>query len=536
MNAPKEAAMLHRARNLVFVLVLLVCTQVFGNAPRLAGSFPAREASPAAGSYAAGLKLEQAAQDPIIFDDFFLDKAMRLDLFLTGDAKEEAVTIDRIHQESIWPESKTHLLDPFNNGRYGIKVYDVASNRLVYSRGFDTMLGEYRTTAPALAGIKRVFRRSVRLPFPKRAALIVIEGRDRQNLPREIFRASVDPADYHIVKESPKPVDEIYEALKNGDPHDTVDLVFLAEGYTSEDAAKFRSDVDKFTGYLFAVEPYKSSKQKFNITGVFRPSAERGMDEPRQGAFKKTALDASFNAFDLDRYMLSEEGHRLREMAAQVPYDAIIILVNSKRYGGGGIYNDYCITTVDNERSLGVFIHEFGHSFAGLADEYYASEVSYNDFYPKGVEPLEPNITALLDPAHVKWQDLLSPGIAVPTDWGKDKREALQAERQKLRHEMRQELDAAKQKGLKEPEVKKIQAKFEKKGKELQAALEAVRKQYADVEDKVGVFEGAGYASHGLYRPMISCVMISSPKNEFCRVCQQAISRMIDYYSSPSLQ
>jgi hypothetical protein len=284
---------------------------------------------------------------------------------------------------------------------------------------------------------------------------------------------------------------------------------------------------------LFAVEPFKSAKPEFNIRGVFRPSAERGMDEPRQGAFKKTALNASFNAFDLDRYMLCEEGHRIREMAAQVPYDAIVILVNSKRYGGGGIYNDYCITTVDNERSPGVFIHEFGHAFGGLADEYYTSDVSYNDFYPKGVEPLEPNITALLDPARVKWRELLSPGIMVPTEWGKDKIEALQADRQKLRQDMRKELDTAKQKGLKEPEIKKIQARFEKKIKESAAALEAVRKEYAGSEDKVGVFEGAGYAAKGLYRPMIYCLMISSPKNEFCRVCQQAIRRMIEYYSEP---
>ncbi len=395
------------------------------------------------------------------------------------------------------------------------------------------MLGEYRTTAPALAGTKRVFRRSVRCPYPKNRVMAVIEARDKQNLPREIFRTAVDPADYHIIRESARSEDASFEVLKNGDPHQKVDIAFLAEGYTGNDLAKFKADVGRFSGLLFAVEPFKAAKADFNIYGVFRPSADSGMDEPRQGVFKKTALNASFNAFDLDRYMLCEEGHRLREMAAQVPCDAIVILVNSKRYGGGGIYNDYCITTVDNERSPGVFIHEFGHAFGGLADEYYASEVSYNDFYPKGVEPLEPNITALLDPGRVKWADLLSPGISVPTDWGKDRIEALQAERQALRQEMRKALDTAKQKGLKDPEIKKIQAKFEKETKQNSAALEAVRKQYAGLEDKVGVFEGAGYSAKGLYRPQIYCLMISSPKNEFCRVCQQALGRMIDYYGGP---
>jgi hypothetical protein len=134
------------------------------------------------------------------------------------------------------------------------------------------------------------------------------------------------------------------------------------------------------------------------------------MDEPRQRAYRKTVLNASFNAFDLDRYMLIEEDHRMHEIAGQVPYDAIIVLVDSGRYGGGSIAFDYCVTTVDHSRSLEVFVHELGHSFGGLADEYYQSEVSYNEFYPKGVEPLEPNITALLDPANVKWKDLLSPG------------------------------------------------------------------------------------------------------------------------------
>ena len=472
-----------------------------------------------------------AAEKQAVFDEDYLDKALRLDLFMAGDAKEEFITLDRIVQEGLWPEDPGHLLTPFDNGRYGIKVYDVASNRLIFSRGFDAMLGEYRTTAPAIAGVKRVFRRSVRLPYPKRAALVVIEARDRQNLLHEIFRASIDPGDPHIIRESQTAVDEVYEALKNGDPHGKVDLVFLAEGYTAEQQTKFKSDVDRFAGYLFAVEPYKSSKERFNIRGIFRPSADQGMDEPRQGVFKRTALDASFNAFDLDRYMLTEEGHRLRAMAAQAPYDAIVILVNSKRYGGGGIYNDYCITTVDNGASQRVFLHEFGHAFAGLADEYYASDVSYNDFYPKGVEPLEPNITALLDPSRVKWRDLLSPGIAVPTDWGKDKIEALQAERQRLRQEMRQDTDAARQKGLKEPEIKQIEARFEKKDKDNAAALQAVRERYASLEDKVGVFEGAGYSAKGLYRPMIYCLMISSPKNEFCRVCQQAIRRTIEFYA-----
>ena len=470
-------------------------------------------------------------QPKIIFDDYFIDKAMRIDLYQIGDAKEEIITIDHIYQEEIWPGSKKNLFDPFNNGRYAVKVYDLASNEMIYSWGFDCMLGEYKTTAPAQSGIKRTFNRSLRIPFPKLPVLLVIEGRDKKNILHPLFTGQIDPSDYHIIKETTKSSDYIHEALKSGDPHKKVDLIFLAEGYTPEDREKFISDVDRFSGYLFEIEPYKSKKEKFNVYGFFRPSPERAMDEPRQGIFKKTILNASFNAFDLDRYMLTEEGKKLREMAGQVPYDAIVILVNSKRYGGGGIYNDYCITTVDSASSKRVFLHEFGHSFAGLADEYYSSEVAYNEFYPKGIEPLEPNITALLNPEQVKWKDLLSPGIPIPTDWGKEMRENLQAERQKNSRAMKTEIEAAKQKGLSEKEIKKIEERYKKMDKDIARRIEEVKKKYSHLEDKVGVFEGAGYAAKGLFRPMINCLMISSPKEEFCLVCQKAIAQMIDYYS-----
>lgn len=473
-----------------------------------------------------------SGQEPVTFDDYFIDKAMRIDYFHIGDAKEEMITMDHIFQEEIWPGNTNNLIDPFNNGRYGVKVYDAASNQLLYSRGFDCMFGEYKTTTPAINGVKRTFNRSIHIPFPKSPVIFVIEARDKKNQLHPLFTLQIDPSDYHIIKETASSHDFVYEALINGAPHAKVDLVFVAEGYTSDDKDKFKADVDRFAEYLFETEPYKSTKNRFNIYGVFRPSPESALDEPRQGVFKNTVLNASFNAFDLDRYVLTEEGKRLSKIASQVPYDTIVIMVNSKRYGGGGIYNDYCIATVDNAVSKRLFLHEFGHAFAGLADEYYASAVSYNDFYPKGIEPLEPNITALLNPDQVKWKDLLSPDIAIPTDWGKEKRDSLQAELRTNGQAMRKEIKLAKQKGLSEEQIKKIEDRFMKTYKDITAQLEEVKKQYSHLEDKVGAFEGAGYASEGLYRPMIYCLMGSSPKVEYCLVCQKAIARMIAYYSS----
>lgn len=471
-------------------------------------------------------------QESVTFEDYFIDKAIRIDYFHIGNAREETITMDHIYQEEIWPGNTNNLIDPFNNGRYAVKVYDAASNQLLYSRGFDCMFGEYKTTTPAINGVKRTFNRSVHIPFPKRPVIFVIEAREKKNRLHRLFTLQIDPSDYHIIKETASGHGFIYEALTNGDPHDKADLVFVAEGYTSDAKDKFKADVDRFTGYLFETEPYKSAKNRFNIYGVFRPSPENALDEPRQGIFKNTVLNASFNAFDLDRYVLTEEGMRLRKIASQVPYDTIVIMVNSKRYGGGGIYNDYCIATVDNAVSKRLFLHEFGHSFAGLADEYYASAVSYNDFYPKGIEPLESNITALLNPDQVKWKDLLSPDIAIPTDWGKEKRESLHAELRTNWQAMRKEIEVARQKGLSEEQIKKIEERFKKTYDDITAQLEEVKNQYSSLEDKVGVFEGAGYAAKGLYRPMIYCMMGSSPKVEYCLVCQEAIARMIAYYSS----
>jgi hypothetical protein len=471
------------------------------------------------------------SQSNVKFDNYFIDKALRIDFYQVGDAKVEFITIDKIYQESIWPESMKNLIDNLNYGRYALKVYDAASNNLIYSKGFACMFDEYQTTTPALNGIKKTFNRSIHFPYPKKPVKIVFEARDKSNLLHSIYSENIDLNDVNIIKETNKANDYVYQSLNSGDPHNKVDLVFIAEGYTADERDKFKSDVDKYTNYLFEFEPYKHNKTKFNIYGIMRPSPESAMDEPRQGIFKKTILNSSFNAFGTDRYLLTDEGIKMREIASQVPYDAIVVLVNSKRYGGGGIFNDYCITTVDNQASKMVFVHEFGHSFAGLADEYYTSDVAYYDFYPKGIEPLEPNITALLDPKNVKWKDLLSSGIGIPTEYGKDLRDSLSADKRKNFGDLRKASEDAKKANKTDKEIKKIEEKFLDIDKNITKKIDAIKSKYADLVDKIGVFEGAGYASKGLYRPMIYCIMISNPKNEFCLVCQQVIQRMINYYA-----
>ncbi|MCI0494965.1 M64 family metallo-endopeptidase, partial [candidate division KSB1 bacterium] len=365
----------------------------------------------------------------------------------------------------------------------------------------------------------------------KKPVLLVFERRNKKNILEPLYSIQIDPGDYHIYKEKIDPDILVIEALVNGDPHVKVDLAWIAEGYTAQEFDKFKKDVDRFMTALFEVEPYDRLKNRFNIYGVFRPSAESGVDQPREGIFKETIVNSSFNALDLDRYLLTEDNKSMQDIASVVPFDAIVIMVNSERYGGGGIYNFYGLSTVDNQLSENVFIHEFGHSFAGLGDENYASDVAYNDFYPKGVEPTDPNITALLDPENIKWKDLVSPGIAIPTKWGKEEIEALQAELQKNKKEMREQVAQLEKSGASKTKIEKIKVDFQKKSDEINKKIDQVKEQYSHLSDKVGAFEGAGYSANGLYRPMMNCLMFGNRERKFCKVCQRAIERMIEFYS-----
>ena len=499
----------------IAAIAVAACAQTPADQPAASAKSPAAATTP----------------DPVSFDDFFVDKALRLEMYQTGDARDEVVTLHRICSEPIWPENPRALICPFELGRYAIKVYDAATDRLIYTKGFDTMFAEYRTTKPAIDGTKRVFQTTVRIPEPKKPVRVSFERRDKYNALSSIFTTQIDPADYHIVRESEKLGDKTFIAQKSGEPHDCVDLAFISEGYTAADEEKFKADVEKMSAFMFSVDPYKNCRNKFNVYGVFRPSAERGMDEPRQHSYRSTVLDASYNSFDLDRYLLTENNHELHRMAAQVPYDTIVILVNTPRYGGGSICLDYCISSVDNATSPRVFVHEFGHSFAYLADEYVGT-VAYNDRYPLGVEPLEANITELLDRDHIKWKKLLTPGVTLPTTDGKAEVRALQSEFDAAQKKGREELAAAETNGVSAEDRKAIADRNQAREQETQDKLTKAKAYVAGLGNTVGAFEGAGYMAKGMYRPQFACWMGNgSPTQGFCPVCQQGIRQMIEYYA-----
>jgi hypothetical protein len=474
-----------------------------------------------------GLILAQPSGD---FDDYFIDKTMRLDYFHIGDAKEEFITLDQVYQQGIWAGSKKNLIDHFDNGRYYIKIYDVPSGKLIFSKGFDCYFGEYKTTDSALKGVKRTYHESALIPYPKAKIKFTLEVRDRENRLCPLFHKEINPDGVTVIKEKLEEGVKVFKIVKNGDPHQKVDIAFIAEGYTGKEEAKVKADLERFTQVFFNHEPYKTYKNNFNIYGVFKPSAESGCDEPTHGIFKNTTLSTSFNSLGSPRYLLTEDNKALQDIAAHVPYDALFIMINQKRYGGGGIYNFFCTFTVDNQWYEYLFLHEFGHSFAGLGDEYYTSSVAYNEFYPRGVEPAEPNITALLNPKNLKWRSFMTPGIEIPTPWEKEDFDKMDLDYQKIRGKINQEIARMKREGTPKEELEKLEEKSEKLSREHANKMDEYLRK-SKFWEKVGAFEGAGYSAQGLYRPMVDCLMFTKGKKPFCKVCEQAVVRVIKHYS-----
>ncbi len=433
-------------------------------------------------------------------------------------------------RQGSWAGSLRHLTDRFGVGRYLATVVDPVTGVVLFSKGYDSYFGEYRTTAAAEKGVQRTFQESVLVPCPKKPVRFSIAVRQRDGSLREIFATDIDPNSTSVVQ---APLDAgvtVVQAAHAGDPHVKVDIAVLAEGYTAAQEGKFRADLARFVKLFFSQEPYASHRGSFNIAGVFKPSQESGASEPSWGVHRNTTLGATFDALGSERYVLTEENRRLRDLAAHVPYDALMIMVNSPRYGGGGIYNLYCTFTADNQWSSYVFLHEFGHSFGGLADEYYTSSVAYTDFYPKGVEPDAPNITALLDPANLKWKALVTPGTPIPTPWEKADFDTMDLAYQKVRETLNDKIAAAKRAGAPRAEVEKMQEESERLSREHAEKVDAYLAKSRFV-GQVGAFEGAGYSSTGLYRPMLDCIMFTKGAKPFCKVCQQALLRVIEHFA-----
>lgn len=466
-------------------------------------------------------------KEGVQFDKFFDNGTLRIDYIHNGNATSESVTMDGTYKYPEWAGSLKNLLDTLDYGAYYYKVYDPVSGMLIYSKGFDSYFKEYQLTTAAINGERKSYHESAILPLPKKKITFALEKRSKEGVLQEIFRTEIDPETAQNAAVDAEV--QVFSSLNNGNPNIKADILIVGEGYTKEEEQKFRDDLHRFTDIFFRAEPCRSYRDRFNIRGVLKPSEDSGVDEPRAGIDKKTAVNATFNSLGSERYLLTEDNKALRDIAGHAPYDALYIMVNSARYGGGGIYNFYCVYTSDNVNSAYLMVHEFGHSFFGLADEYYTSSTAYSDFYPAGYEPNEANITALKDPDHIKWKHLVSEGIEIPTPWNKAEFDSIDNAWQKQRAELNDQIASLKRNGAPVEKIREAEELYNRESIARQQAVDDFLDN-SPLAGKVGAFEGAGYASTGLYRPSLNCIMFSRT-DYFCNVCQDAMVKIIEFYS-----
>jgi len=409
-----------------------------------------------------GVRSEPPRHAKSSFDDWFTQKTLRIDYAHVGNSASDQYALETVRREPYWGGSKSWLIDETNAGKNFFKVYDAATHTLLYSRGYCTLFDEWQHTAEA-SRITRSFSESVVMPFPKKNVRIDFLRLNDKGEFEVKFSYAFQVNDIFIHTELNKyPVDSI---LISGKPENKVDVVFLPEGYTNKEMSKFKEDCRALVQGFFKYAPFSENKSKFNFRGVLAPSKESGTDCPEMKIFKNTLLNSSFYTDSIDRYLMTPDMAAVRNAAANVPYDQIIILANTGKYGGGALFNFYSLVVNSNKESGEILVHEFGHGFGGLADEYDDGSTTYNSLYPLNLEPWEPNITTLVH-FETKWKDMLPRSTPVPTPLSKT--------------------------------------------------------------SSLGVYEGAGYVAKGIYRPTSDCMMRTFSKGVFCPVCKRAIQKMID--------
>jgi hypothetical protein len=444
-------------------------------------------------------------------------RTLRVDYYHTGNSHDEWFSLDRVVLEPLeWPGNLNKSVDESQLGEYLFEVRERGSGKLVYSRGFNSVFGEWKTTEEALHG-NRTFSESLRFPNPETPVEVSLKeraGSGFRGVWKEVWKTVVDPKDKFVDRSLPPSPGALMELQKMGDPATKVDLLVLGDGYTVAERPKFEKDARRFVEALFSTSPFREHRRDFNVWGLCPAAEEAGVSRPSSGIYRRSPVGASYDTFGTERYVLTTENRALRDLASFAPYEFIEILVNGQTYGGGGIFNQYATVAIDNLWAGYVGVHEFGHQFAGLADEYYTSDVAYLPPANK-TEPWEPNVTALLDPANLKWKDLVAAGTPVPTPWDKEEFDRFERDIQRQRKELR----AA---GKREAEMDEL---FRKEREKEDAMLGS--QKYAR---KVGAFEGANYEAKGYYRPEVDCIMFTRHKT-FCAVCRRAIERVIGMYA-----
>ena len=455
-----------------------------------------------------------AASAEVEFSRYFEDNTLRIDYIFAGDQQRQDIYLDELFKQDRWAGRKKRLDEKFLNGNGQLTVRDHATGQVIYVWTFSTLFQEWLQDDESKT-LRRSFESSFNVPFPKQKVDITVTLTDNRGKVRTSMTHVVNPTDilirhivnngipYHYIwkgadggaqpQASPRSRDYTptpYDASKGVNITDCVDLAILAEGYTESEMGKFYTDCQRAVDALFEREPFKSLKDRFNVVAVAAPSLTSGPSVPHKGIWSHTAASTHYDTFYTDRYLTTSNMHAIYDLLSGVPFEHIMVLVNSDTYGGGGIYNQVTFATSDHPTFKQVFVHEFGHSYGGLADEYAYDDMD-SEWYPADTEPWEPNITTLHDFGS-KWADMMPKRQPIPTP-----------------------LDP------KVPNYRTIDKNDVKAMERLNASVQVV-----------GVFEGAGYQSHGAYRPAQECRMKINEVLDFCPVCSRAITRITEFYTS----
>jgi hypothetical protein len=442
---------------------------------------------------------------------------IRLDYLHSGNALGEQYAIERLLVEPLpWPGDLAQRFDDTNRGNNRVEVADAKTGDLLYSRDFSTIFGEWKTTEEANK-ISRGFHESVRFPKPDRPVRVRILKRDERNQFSVAWSVEVDTDGPDVVRKQAPPRAQPIPVKVSGPSPQKVDLLILGDGYTQADMKKFEADARRLSAHLFSVSPFKERADDFNVWAMAVPTQESGVSRPSTGVHHASALGTRYDIFGSERYVLTLDNRALRDIAQYAPYEFIEILVNNDTYGGGGIFGQFSTAAAGNDWANYLFVHEFGHHFAGLADEYYTSPVAYQSSGAR-MEPWEPNVTALRDPARLKWTQHVHAGTPLPTPWPKAEYETASRAYQKKRAALR---------AANRPESE-MSALFRE---DLARTGQLFSK--APYRKAIGAFEGANYEASGYYRPAMQCIMFDRSE-QFCPVCSDGISEIIDLYARPA--
>jgi len=400
------------------------------------------------------------------FEDYFIDQTLRIDYIFTGNDHEQQIALDELSSTPGWAGRRKHLSEMPLKSQGHLTMRDKETGMVIYATSFSSLFQEWTATDEAKE-VTKGYENCFQVPFPKAPAVVEIKLLNYRHEVVATLTHTVDPSDILIHQKGKEQVMPHQYLVKNGSPQECIDIAILAEGYRPEEMELFYQDAAKVSEFLYSYEPFKSLQDKFNFVAVASPSADSGVSVPKRNEWKDTAFSSNYSTFYSDRYLTTSHLKAVHDALAGIPYEHIIILANTEEYGGGGIYNSLMLTAAHHSTFRPVVVHEFGHSFAGLADEYFYDDDVMSGSYPLDIEPWEPNITTLVDFGS-KWKDMLKKDTPIPT---------------------------------------------------------------LQQDTEIGVFEGGGYSSKGVYRPAFDCRMRTNSSPEFCPVCDRAIRRIVAFYT-----